>query len=83
MVLNRLRKGLVTIGQLAMDSARDAERAVQSFAVQPSLLRRVREPDPDWIHPPEFDLGWDVDTLEEDELYAFLSESLVALYTLH
>ena len=68
-----------------MDSASDAERAVQLFVVQPSLLRR-REPDPDWICPPELDLGWDVDALEEDELYVFLSEvdlpqieSLVAL----
>ena len=30
---------LATVRQLAIDSAKDAERAVQSFAVQPSLLR--------------------------------------------
>ena len=46
----RFMVGLVTIGQLhlAMDNAREAERAVQSFAVQPSLLRRVREPNLDF-----------------------------------
>ena len=44
-----LRLGLrQSVNYLAMDSAREAERAVQSFAVQSSLLRRVREPNLDF-----------------------------------
>ena len=49
----------MTVSQLAMNSAMDAERVVQWVAVQPSLLRSV---DPDWMCPPDFDLGCDFDT---------------------
>ena len=57
-----------------MDSARDAERAAaQWVVVEPSLLTRVRQLDPDWIVPPEFDLGCDFDTSEDDEFDAILS----------
>ena len=46
---NKTRSGSRrSVNYLAMDSAREAERAVQSFAVQPSLLRRVREPNLDF-----------------------------------
>ena len=50
-----------------MDSASDA-------AVQPSLLKRVREPDPDWICPPGFYLGCDLLDSSEDEFDALLSQ---------
>ena len=39
-----------------MDSARDADRDVQAV-VWPSLLSSVREPDPEWVCSPQFDLG--------------------------
>ena len=39
--------GPVRYGRSTMDSVRETERAVQSFAVQPSLLRRMREPNLD------------------------------------
>ena len=56
-----------SVNYLAMDSAREAERAVQSFAVQPSLLRRVRQ----------------TMTSEEDESDAFLSLQMTAPLSPH